>query len=97
MRMKILAIIDVVAGARMDEVRASLVDELKGSWNLFSAGIVREAYATETPTRVVFVMEAASVEDAKAHLAPLPLVAAGHVRTEFVELMPFVNWQLLFR
>ena len=56
--MKLLAIIDVAATAQLSSVRAELASELKASWALFAAGVLREAYATPTPTRVVFVLEA---------------------------------------
>jgi len=83
--------------ARLDAVRSELADEIRGSWELYSSGILREAYATEVPTRVVFVIEADDAAAAARHLAPLPLVAAGMFRMDFVELRPFVNWSTLFR
>ncbi len=94
--MKILAVIDVAPGANLDELRASLPDELRGSWALFSAGVLREAYATSTPSRVVFVLEAADAAQAKAQLDALPLIAKGLLRAELIELRPFVNWSMLF-
>ncbi len=94
--MKLLALIDVAPSADMDRVRASLPEELRASWALFSAGTLREAYATSKPSRVVFVLEAASVFEARARLDMLPLVAAGLLRCEVVELRPFTNWSMLF-
>ncbi len=94
--MKFLAIIDVAEGAPIAEIRAGLGDEVRGSWSLFAAGILREAYATPTPTRVVFVLEAPSEAEAAARLTGLPLVAAGHFTWQLIELRPFVNWSLLF-
>jgi hypothetical protein len=93
---KVLAIIDVAPNANMDRIRAELRDQLKGSWSLFSAGVLREAYATVIPTRVVFVLEAGSVTEADERLRALPLIAAGLLRAELVELRPFVNWSMLF-
>ena len=94
--MKILAIIDVAPGTQMESVRAKLANELKGSWALFASSVLREAYATATPTRVVFVLEAEGAVHAEEHLRKLPLVAAGHLNFELVELRPFVNWSILF-
>jgi hypothetical protein len=96
MGMKVLAIIDVAPGANMAELRKALPEEIKGSWGLFASGVLREAYATASPTRVVFVLEAESVAAAEAHLRPLPMVAAGLMKIEYVELRPFVNWSALF-
>ncbi|HEY2532539.1 MAG TPA: dimeric alpha+beta barrel [Xanthobacteraceae bacterium] len=94
--MKILAILDVVPGAPMESVRAKLANELKGSWALFASGVLREAYTTATPKRVVFVLEAEDATQAEEHLLELPLVAAGYLNFELVELRPFVNWSMLF-
>ena len=94
--MKLLAIIDVEPTADMAVLRAELPGELRGSWDLFSSGVLREAYATATPTRVVFVLEAESVAAGDARLRALPLVAKGVMRIELIELRPFVNWSMLF-
>jgi hypothetical protein len=94
--MKVLAILDVSPGEPMKIVRAKPANELKGSWALFASGVLREAYATATPTRVVFVPKVENVAHAEEHLRKLPLVAAGHFNLELVELRPFVNWSMLF-
>lgn len=94
--MKILAIIEVKPGADMDRLRKELPQELQGSWKLFAGDVLREAYATASPGRVVFVLEAKDVAAAEDHLRGLPLVAAGMLRVELMELRPFVNWSMLF-
>jgi hypothetical protein len=94
--MKILAIVDVAEGAEIDRVRKEIVPELRAMWELHARGVVREAYATATPTRVVFVLEAADTEAAREHFRRLPMVAGGLVTVAFVELLPFVNWAMLF-
>ena len=94
--MKVLAIIDVAPGAQMETVRSRLADEIKGSWALFASGVLREAYATAAPTRVVFVLEADDLAHAGEQLRKLPLIAAGLLRFELTELRPFVNWATLF-
>jgi hypothetical protein len=94
--MKILAIVDVVPGADVAAMRARLHEELRASWKLFTADTLREAYATASPTRVVFVLEAESVAEANAEMDRMPLIAAQLLRVELVELRPFTNWSLLF-
>ena len=94
--MKFLALIEVVPGAELKAIRAALVHELKGSWALYAAGTLREVYATETAGRVVFVLESFARPDAEAQLQGLPLISAGLLRYELIELRPFVNWSLLF-
>jgi hypothetical protein len=94
---KILALIDLVPGQRLEDVRAELAQELAASWRLFAGGILREAYATQVPTRVAFVLEAEDLTHAEGQLRGLPLVARGLLTCQLVELRPFVNWSLLFR
>ncbi len=94
--MKLLAIIDVAPSAAMEVVRNDLANELKQSWSLFVSGVLREAYATASPTRLIFVLEAESAAHAGEQLRGLPLIAAGHFRFELIELRPFANWSILF-
>jgi len=94
--MKLLAIVDLAEGAPLERVRAELASELKASWALFAADVLREAYATASPTRVVFVLEARDAAAAEGSLRTLPLIAAGLFRVELIELRPFVNWSMLF-
>jgi hypothetical protein len=83
---KALAVIDLAAGAPTESIRGEIMNEVKGSWGLFAAGALREAYLTETPTRAVFVLEADSKVEAETHLRGLPLVALGVFRLELMEL-----------
>ncbi len=94
--MKVLAILTLKPEATLETVRAELANEIRGSWKLFASGVLREAYATDVPSRVVFVIEADDFVAAERHLAPLPLIAAGLFLVEFMELRPFVNWSMLF-
>lgn len=94
--MKILAIVSLQAEASLSVVRARLADELQSSWALYSSGVLREVYATESPARVVFILEAADTAAAADSLRALPLVAAGMFHIEMLELRPFVNWARLF-
>ena len=80
----------------MESIRAEIKNEIMGSWKLFSSGVLREAYSTATPSRVVFILEADDIARARAHLRELPRVAAGLLSLELMELRPFVNWSMLF-
>jgi hypothetical protein len=59
-------------------------------------GEPREAYATSTLTPVAFVLEAQDDAHAEEHLGKIPLVTAGHLKLELLELHPFVSWSILF-
>ena len=75
-RMKILALIDVSPYAPIETIRTEIVNELKQSLELFASGVLREAYATAVPCRVVFVLETDDTVRAHEHLHQLPLVVA---------------------
>jgi hypothetical protein len=94
--MKVLAMLTLVPEAKLETVRMELSAELRGSWALYSSGVLREIYATEDSRRVVFVLEADNAAAAKRLLESLPLVAAGMFDMELAELRPFVNWSMLF-
>lgn len=95
--MKILAILGLNPGASIQTVRSRLGEELERSWALYAGGVLREAYATPSASRVVFVLEAEDSLAAQRQLSALPLVAAGMFDVEIIELQPFVNWSSLFR
>jgi hypothetical protein len=94
--MKVLAILTLKPEASLETVRAELANEIRGSWGLFASGVLRETYATDVPSRVVFIIEADDLAAAERHLAPLPLIAAGMFQVQFMELRAFVNWSMLF-
>ncbi len=95
--MQILANITVAPDAVLDSIRARLVDELKASWALYKSGHLRQAYATQAPTRVVFMLEAQDLAQAAQILGELPLVADGCFTVDLTELRPFGNWSRLFQ
>ena len=94
--MKLLATIELDIASGQPLAHSDLVAELKGSWDLFQRGVLREAYATSSPTKVIFVLEAENAAAATTELERLPLVAAGRFRVQVLELLPFRNWSLLF-
>ena len=66
--MKFLAIIDVAPDADIETIRAKVPDELEAAWKLYASGALREAYLTDKPSRVVFILEARDAEEAEETL-----------------------------
>jgi len=95
--MKILALITVAPDVGMDAIGNSLIDELMASWDLYRSDVLREAYATQAPGRIAFVLEAQDAAQAGQILGQLPLVAAGCFAIDITELRPFGNWSRLFQ
>jgi hypothetical protein len=94
--MKVLAIVQLDEQADLSEVRRSLKEELREAWALFSEDVIREAYLTDDPASVVFVLEAVDRVAAEAQLQKLPLVRLGCFTPKLIELRPFANWANLF-
>lgn len=94
--MKILSICDVVPGTNIDLIRGELLAETRAAWSLFEAGVLREAYVTASPGRVILMLEVESIKQAEERLQDLPLVAKSMLRFELIELRPFLNWSRLF-
>ena len=94
--MKVLAVVNLAASADISELQHHLSDELRESWKLFSANVIREAYMTDDPSRVVFVFEAENTIAAETRLQELPLIKRGVFTVQLIELRPFTNWTRLF-
>lgn len=94
--MRVLAIVQMLPTADRGKVISQLNDELKASWKLFEQDVLREAYGTDIPGRVVFIFEASDITVAQAALNGLPLVQAGCFDVQLIELRPFANWSRLF-
>ncbi|MFI1564455.1 hypothetical protein ACH4ZX_15610 [Streptomyces sp. NPDC020490] len=85
-------------GERTDPDRTAslLADELKVTWSLWRAGVIRELYARTDAPGALAVMEADGVAQAQSVLATLPLVAEGLLAFEAVEVGTYQPWEALF-
>ncbi len=72
------------------------LDPVGDRGELYRSGVLREVYATESPTQVVFVLEAETAGAASLEVSAHPLIAAGAFDVKLIELRPFVNWSMLF-
>lgn len=94
--MKILAYDLPMPGASQDKVMPYVVDESAVVWDLHAKGIIREMYFRTDHPGAVFMLECASIDEARLALDSLPLVKAGLIQFEFVPLGPFVPLQVLW-
>jgi hypothetical protein len=69
--------------------------ELHALWQRYASGSVREMYSPGGPGSVL-VMEAESIDAARAALAELPLVANEVIDFELIPLQPFAAFGMLF-
>ncbi len=96
--MRILAIEREVHGVAAERFTRELLDaEAERAWRLHQAGVVRELYFRADRHDAVLVLEAASIDDARAALATLPLVEAGLIDFEVIPLRAYDGFGRLFR
>ena len=94
--MRILAMeydLKPVPGDAHDDV---LRREAGAVWSLQQRSVIREVYLTEAATKAVLLLECDSVEEAKKHLAGLPLVSEGYCDFKLYPLEPYPGFSRLF-
>ena len=93
--MNLLAIGRPREGADIREIGRYAGEEMRTLWRLYRDGLVREMYSPGRPGAVL-MLDTATAKDAEAALAGLPLVAAGLIVFELMELRPFGALEVLF-
>lgn len=94
--MKILCLDRPLPGATFDKYQPHLEAEVRHTWASYKSGVVRDVYFRQDRPGVALFLECESVDEAKKHLAELPLAKAGLLDFDVIPLGPFVNWELLF-
>lgn len=94
--MKILAIEVESPDATPEQFGPLLKPEALRVWDLYAAGVIREAYFDAARHVAVLMLECADVDAAQATLASLPLVQAGLIRFELYPLTAYTGFVRLF-
>ncbi len=90
--MKVLAIEKEIEGALWENSDDLLKLEAQHVFHLYLSGSLREIYFTESKNAVV-VLETKDRETAEGLLDSLPLVKAGKIKFEILELMPYTGYE----
>ena len=94
----ILAIEKEVPGVAEDQFTEELLRaEAAKAWELYQAGILREAYFTADTHEAVLILECADAGEARSRLSELPLVRAGLIDFNVLPLAPYPGFERLFR
>jgi hypothetical protein len=93
--MKILAIDKLKPGVTFAQIAPLLKDEAAHAWKLYLSGVYRELYLRTDRPGAVIIGEYASVDEARAVFAELPLVREGLIEFDFIPLGPFTPFQQL--
>ena len=94
--MRLIALEHELDGGSADAYRKLAASEASRLWELVQAGIVRESYFRSGCREAVLILECADLDEARAHLATLPLVAEGRIDFELIGLRPYAGFARLF-
>lgn len=94
--MKLLAIEQETSAVNWAEESETLINESYQVYHLFQEGIIRDIYFTENENAVI-ILEGASKAEAANVLSTLPLVKAGLISFEVMELRPYTGFDRIIR
>ena len=95
--MKILALEKEVPGVSDNQFTEEILRaEARRAWELYQAGILRELYFTADTREAVLILECDSADEARRHLAELPLIRAELIDFRLIPLAPYPGFERLF-
>jgi hypothetical protein len=95
--MKILALEQDIPSAAPEAFTAALLaEEARCAWLLHQSGVIRELYFRADRSVAVLVLESASLAEAQAALASLPLVTANLITFDLIPLRAYPGFARLF-
>ena len=92
--MKILAIENEISGVDWSGSSNLLIQEAQYIFDLTQRNIIKEIYFNEENCAVI-IIECADIESANLFLSDLPLVKAGLIKFNIMELRPYTGFDRL--
>ncbi|HEX3073832.1 MAG TPA: hypothetical protein VHP30_09495 [Ignavibacteriales bacterium] len=90
--MKFLALEIEKPGLSKDAFEPYLKDEGRRALELYELGIIRELYFDKEKHAAVLILECDNKKTAETYLASLPLVKAGLITFDIIELAPYTGF-----
>ena len=94
--MKIFAIDYILNGVTMEKIMPHLKEEALHAWKLMKEEKIREIYFRKDHPGVVVVLEAGSIDEAKAIMSDLPLVREKLIEFDYIPVGAFLPLEGLF-
>jgi len=94
--MKILAIEKEIEGTKWENTEKLLEQEAQHVFQMYLSDCLREIYFTENKNAVL-VMEVKDCVEAINILDSLPLVRAGKIKFEIMELKPYTGYERIIK
>jgi len=95
--MKVLAIGSIVKPVTPEQRSAIMPREVPATLKLYLDGKIEQYWYRQDKPGVVFLMDVASIDDAKAATDALPLVTDGIAEYEFLQLGPLAPLGMLIQ
>ncbi len=94
--MKILALEHELPNATAKGFQKYAKDEARKLWELYKAGVIREANFRVDRSEAVLVLECQTVEEAREALSTLPFVENQLITFELIPLKAYPGFERLF-
>lgn len=94
--MQFLALSRRLDGTTPDMLAPLAADEARAAWQLHAQGVLRSVHMCPERPGSMIVLECATLDDARATLAQLPMVKAGLIAFEVSRMLPYTGWTALF-
>jgi hypothetical protein len=94
--MRILALESASPASSPQAFAALAREEAAALWALVQSGVVRDTWFRSDRTDAVLLLECQDLEEARTHLATLPMVRAGLIDFELIGLRPYPGFARLF-
>lgn len=94
--MKFLVLLTPAAGRDPAEFKPYAVAEMQAVWHDYKAGALREIYFSPSPVVVSVIYETSVRDDLETLVARLPMVEAGLLAVQIIEMGPMHSFEVLF-
>ncbi|MGD0107496.1 MAG: hypothetical protein ABSC06_26175 [Rhodopila sp.] len=94
--MKYLALLTPVAGKTPADFGPHMIAEVKSVWDGYASGSLREIYFSPTPLVITLIYELPDIAAVHSALDGLPMIEAGLLERNVVQLGPFLQFHTLF-
>ena len=95
--MQILALSRRLPATTVERLSGLAAAEAAAAWKLHAQGVIRSVHMCPERPGSMVVLECESLEEARAHLATLPMVRDGLIDFDLSRMLPFTGYAALFR
>lgn len=95
--MKVMAIATIIKPVTPEQRQQIMPNEVPATLKLYLDGKIEQFWARQDAPGVIFLLNVASVDEAKTTVEALPLVTGGFAKYEFIPVGPLAPLGLLIQ